>query len=104
MGMRGVYREVTPPERLVTTTSWGGDWAETLNTLILQVGMRLCVGVFVRDERTENKLQPRIESRTHGRIHIVLEQSSIAHHQVQNVANRPSEILLTPQPNLKNLQ
>ena len=35
MEMRGVYREVTPPERLVSTESWGGDWPETLNTLIL---------------------------------------------------------------------
>ena len=35
MGMRGVYREVTAPERLVSTESWGGDWPETLNTLIL---------------------------------------------------------------------
>jgi len=35
MAMRGVYQEVVPPERLVTTESWGGDWPETLNTLIL---------------------------------------------------------------------
>jgi uncharacterized protein YndB with AHSA1/START domain len=35
MEMRGVYREVTPPERLVSTESWGGDWPETLNTLLL---------------------------------------------------------------------
>ena len=35
MAMRGVYREVAPPERLVSTESWGGDWPETLNTLIL---------------------------------------------------------------------
>jgi uncharacterized protein YndB with AHSA1/START domain len=35
MGMRGVYREITPPERLVSTESWGGNWPETLNTLIL---------------------------------------------------------------------
>jgi uncharacterized protein YndB with AHSA1/START domain len=33
MGMRGVYQEVVPPERLVATESWGGDWPETLNTL-----------------------------------------------------------------------
>lgn len=33
MGMRGVYREITPPERLVSTESWGGEWPETLNTL-----------------------------------------------------------------------
>lgn len=33
--MRGVYREVTPPERLVNTESWGADWPETLNTLEL---------------------------------------------------------------------
>jgi uncharacterized protein YndB with AHSA1/START domain len=33
--MRGEYREITPPERLVSTESWGGDWPETLNTLVL---------------------------------------------------------------------
>jgi uncharacterized protein YndB with AHSA1/START domain len=35
MGMRGSYREVTPPERLVSTESWGGEWPETINTLTL---------------------------------------------------------------------
>jgi len=35
MAMRGVYQEITPPERLVSTESWGGNWAETLNTLTL---------------------------------------------------------------------
>ena len=35
MEMRGVYREIVPPERLVSTESWGGDWPETLNTLVL---------------------------------------------------------------------
>lgn len=35
MEMRGVYREIVPPERLVSTESWGGDWPETLNTLAL---------------------------------------------------------------------
>ena len=35
MEMRGEYREVTPPERVVSTESWGGDWPETLNTLVL---------------------------------------------------------------------
>lgn len=35
MEMRGVYREVVPPERLVSAESWGGDWPETLNTLVL---------------------------------------------------------------------
>jgi len=35
MEMRGVYQEVVPPERLVCTESWGADWPETLNTLIL---------------------------------------------------------------------
>jgi uncharacterized protein YndB with AHSA1/START domain len=35
MAMRGAYREVAPPERLVSTESWGPDWPETLNTLIL---------------------------------------------------------------------
>jgi len=35
MAMRGVYLEVVPPERLVSTESWGGDWPETVNTLLL---------------------------------------------------------------------
>ncbi len=33
MAMHGEYREVTPPERLVTTEKWGDEWPETLNTL-----------------------------------------------------------------------
>jgi uncharacterized protein YndB with AHSA1/START domain len=35
MAMRGVYREIVPPERLVCTESWGADWPETLNTVVL---------------------------------------------------------------------
>jgi uncharacterized protein YndB with AHSA1/START domain len=35
MQMCGEYREITPPERLVGTESWGDEWPETLNTLIL---------------------------------------------------------------------
>jgi uncharacterized protein YndB with AHSA1/START domain len=35
MGMRGVYREVTPPERVVHTESWGDQWPETVNTMVL---------------------------------------------------------------------
>lgn len=35
MAMRGLYKEVVPPERLVCTESWGGDWPETINTLLL---------------------------------------------------------------------
>lgn len=35
LAMRGEYREVAPPERLVSTESWGAEWPETLNTLIL---------------------------------------------------------------------
>jgi uncharacterized protein YndB with AHSA1/START domain len=33
--MHGLYKEIVPPERLVQTESWGGDWPETLNTLLL---------------------------------------------------------------------
>lgn len=35
MPMDGEYREVEPPERLVHTESWGADWPETLNTIVL---------------------------------------------------------------------
>ena len=33
--MKGVYVEVSPPERLVNTESWGEEWPETTNTLVL---------------------------------------------------------------------
>jgi uncharacterized protein YndB with AHSA1/START domain len=33
MEMRGVYKEVQPPERVVSTESWGAEWPETLNTV-----------------------------------------------------------------------
>ena len=41
MGMRGVYREVARPERLVSTETFEGPWFETmggevLNTLVLE--------------------------------------------------------------------
>jgi uncharacterized protein YndB with AHSA1/START domain len=35
MEMNGVYKTVAPPERLVSTESWGADWPETLNTVLL---------------------------------------------------------------------
>jgi uncharacterized protein YndB with AHSA1/START domain len=35
MEMRGEYRVVEPPERLVNTESWGAEWPETLNTVTL---------------------------------------------------------------------
>ena len=35
MEMRGSYREVQAPERVVSTESWGEDWPETINTLVL---------------------------------------------------------------------
>jgi uncharacterized protein YndB with AHSA1/START domain len=35
MAMHGIYDEVDRPRRLVRTESWGGDWADTLNTLEL---------------------------------------------------------------------
>ena len=35
MEMRGEYREIVPPERIVSTERWGGDWPETLNTVVL---------------------------------------------------------------------
>ncbi len=35
MEMTGEYREITPPERMVSTEAWGGDWPETIVTLEL---------------------------------------------------------------------
>jgi uncharacterized protein YndB with AHSA1/START domain len=34
MEMRGEYREVKPPERVVSSESWGPDWPESLNTVV----------------------------------------------------------------------
>lgn len=36
MEMTGEYREVEPPERLVNTERWGGEWPESVNTLVLE--------------------------------------------------------------------
>ena len=36
MEMTGEYREVEPPARLVNTERWGGDWPESVNTLVLE--------------------------------------------------------------------
>lgn len=33
MTISGVYAEVAPPDRVVFTETWSGDWPETLNTL-----------------------------------------------------------------------
>jgi len=35
MTLHGSYREVAPPERLVYTNSWGPEWPETVNTMVL---------------------------------------------------------------------
>ncbi len=35
MEMSGVYQEITPPARVVSTERWGGEWPETVNTLVL---------------------------------------------------------------------
>lgn len=36
MELSGHYREIEPPVRVVQTESWGPDWPETLNTLLLE--------------------------------------------------------------------
>ncbi len=35
MDMKGIYKEVAPPERLVSTEKWGPEWPETINSLTL---------------------------------------------------------------------
>jgi uncharacterized protein YndB with AHSA1/START domain len=35
MGMRGSYTEVVPLDKLVSTESWGAEWPETTNTVVL---------------------------------------------------------------------
>lgn len=35
MTITGVVKEISPPERMVSTESWGEPWPEALNTLVL---------------------------------------------------------------------
>jgi uncharacterized protein YndB with AHSA1/START domain len=35
MTIAGMYQEILPPERVVSTESWGEGWPETRNTLVL---------------------------------------------------------------------
>jgi uncharacterized protein YndB with AHSA1/START domain len=35
LAMSGIFKEITPPERLVQTERWGPEWPETINTLVL---------------------------------------------------------------------
>jgi uncharacterized protein YndB with AHSA1/START domain len=56
MGMTGEYREINPPELLVSTQSWGGEWPETTNTLVFtEDGERTIV--------TQTFLYPSLEAR-----------------------------------------
>jgi uncharacterized protein YndB with AHSA1/START domain len=49
MEMTGSYREVVPPERFVSTESWGEEWPETLNTLVFsETGGKTTVVTTVR--------------------------------------------------------
>jgi uncharacterized protein YndB with AHSA1/START domain len=60
MEMNGEYREIEPPVRLVNTECWGGDWAETLNTLVLteENGRTLtrCCSLYPSKEARERAL------------------------------------------------
>jgi uncharacterized protein YndB with AHSA1/START domain len=48
MAMSGGVKEVAAPERLVTTESWGPEWPETLNTLVLtESGSRTTVTLTI---------------------------------------------------------
>jgi uncharacterized protein YndB with AHSA1/START domain len=35
MTLSGTVKEIRPPERLVSTETWGPEWPETVNTLVL---------------------------------------------------------------------
>ena len=61
MSMRGTYKEVKPPERLVSTESWGPEWPETLNTVELReengkTTMTLTI-LYVSKEARDNALK-----------------------------------------------
>lgn len=48
MAMTGEYREVKPPERLVSTEKWGPEWPETINTVtFIEKGGRTTVDTTI---------------------------------------------------------
>jgi uncharacterized protein YndB with AHSA1/START domain len=48
MTIAGAVREVVPPERLVTTESWGPEWPETVNTVVFtEAGGRTTISLTV---------------------------------------------------------
>jgi uncharacterized protein YndB with AHSA1/START domain len=61
MQIHGIYKEIAPPERLVFTESWGAQWPDTINTLMLteqgnKVTMTLTV-LYPSKEARETALQ-----------------------------------------------
>src|SRR5262245_28626986 len=49
MTIAGTFREVAPPERLVTAERWGPEWPETINTLVLtESGGRTTISLTVK--------------------------------------------------------
>jgi len=80
MSMRGTYKEVRPPERLVSTESWGPEWPETLNTIELReengiTTMTLTI-LYVSKEARDNALKTGMADgveASFGRLEKVLE-------------------------------
>ena len=49
MTLHGVVRELRPPERIVMTESWGPEWPETVNTVVLtESGGRTIIELTIR--------------------------------------------------------
>jgi uncharacterized protein YndB with AHSA1/START domain len=48
MTLQGSFREVVPPERVVHTETWGPEWPETVNTLLLtETGGQTTINITV---------------------------------------------------------
>jgi uncharacterized protein YndB with AHSA1/START domain len=54
MTLQGAFREVLPPERVVHTETWGPEWPETVNTLVLtETGGQTAISITVLYPSTE---------------------------------------------------
>ena len=70
MEMSGKYREVAPPVRVVWTESWGAEWPETVNALVLsEAGGRTTMALTityvskeVRDAALETGMKDGVEA------------------------------------------
>ena len=84
MEMTGEYRQVEPPERLVSTENWGGDWPEMLDTLTLSEEGG-------KTRMTQTMLYPSKEARDAALETGMKEGASLSFDRLEKILRAPGE-------------